>query len=253
MFRSIALIGSLLLSCSLAVAQQPTQAQRDALRSACRSDFMANCAGVQPGGRDAFMCLVRNSAKLSPACGAAVSAVQGPAQGAPATAAEPPAKPPVAEPTSAPATPSSPPAAARESSRPGPQQLSAVRAACRSDFMANCAGVKPGGAAALQCLQRNSERLSGACQNAVAAIGGSAPGVPPPPAAIPPPPTVAPLPPLPPLRPREALAILRICAPEARLLCNGVPLGGGRLLGCLAANAASLSPVCYSALAAAGR
>jgi hypothetical protein len=129
MFRSIALIGSLLLSCSLAVAQQPTQAQRDALRSACRSDFMANCAGVQPGGRDAFMCLVRNRAKLSPACGAAVSAVQGPAQGAPATAAEPPAKPPVAEPTSAPATPSSAPAAARESSRPGPQQLSAVRAA----------------------------------------------------------------------------------------------------------------------------
>jgi hypothetical protein len=65
MLRLIVLVCLLTLSCHAAIAQQPTQAQRDALRAACRSDFIANCAGVQPGGRDALMCLVRNSAKLS--------------------------------------------------------------------------------------------------------------------------------------------------------------------------------------------
>jgi hypothetical protein len=38
------------------------------------------------------------------------------------------------------------------------------------------------------------------------------------------------------------------------LLCAGVPFGGGRIISCLAENASSLSPNCYSALsAAAGR
>jgi hypothetical protein len=43
-------------------AQQPTQAQRDAIRAVCRSDFMANCASVQPGGKEALQCLLRNEA-----------------------------------------------------------------------------------------------------------------------------------------------------------------------------------------------
>ena len=51
-----------------AAAQQPTEAERDAIRSACRSDFMTHCAGVQPGGKEALECLLRNDSKLSQPC-----------------------------------------------------------------------------------------------------------------------------------------------------------------------------------------
>src|ERR1700728_2456970 len=78
-------------------AQQPSQDQISAIRQSCRSDFMANCSGVQPGGKDALECLKRNLPKLSRACKTAVSAV-GPA----APASEPPtASPP--SPAAAPA------------------------------------------------------------------------------------------------------------------------------------------------------
>lgn len=66
----------------VALAQQPTPAQADAIRSACRSDFMANCSGVTPGGADALACLQRNAAKASPGCQQALGAVR--ASGAPA-------------------------------------------------------------------------------------------------------------------------------------------------------------------------
>jgi hypothetical protein len=56
-------------------AQQPTSEQRDAIRSACRNDFIANCSGVQPGTKEALECLLRFEAKLSAACKTAVSAV----------------------------------------------------------------------------------------------------------------------------------------------------------------------------------
>ncbi|MFZ0528622.1 MAG: cysteine rich repeat-containing protein, partial [Xanthobacteraceae bacterium] len=82
------LLGTILLN--PAAAQQPTQAQRDAIRSSCRSDFMANCSGVQPGGKDALECLKRNLGKLSGGCQAAVSAIS-PAPAAAAAPAPPPA------------------------------------------------------------------------------------------------------------------------------------------------------------------
>jgi hypothetical protein len=120
--------------------------------------------------------------------------------------------------------------------------------------------VQPGGAEALQCLKRNDAQLSAACRSAVAAIGAggagaaapSGPAGPAGPAAAAP--AVAPIGPMPMLRPREALAIVQICGVEVRSLCAGVPFGGGRIISCLAENASSLSPNCYSALsAAAGR
>ena len=332
-----------------AAAQQPTEAQRDAIRAACRSDFMANCSGVQPDGKDAFECLLRNDAKLSPSCRTAVNAaapkpaepaaappaapassetappaakverappgihvapaeaqsdalktvqqactlndfvahcsriapgnpeilqclkgnaadlspncqaaVQALAAAPPPAAAAPaepprqaaPAKKPVEPKSAEPARASAPPAAA-----PTTEQKAAVRASCRTDFMSHCSGVQPGGAEALQCLKRNEAQLSAACRGAVAAIGGGAPAAAPPgapPAAATP--AVAPIGPMPMLRPRDALAIVQICGAEVRSLCAGVPFGGGRVISCLAANASSLSPGCYSALsAAAGR
>ena len=36
-----------------AFSQQPTDAQRSAIRSACRSDYQAHCASVPPGGTEA--------------------------------------------------------------------------------------------------------------------------------------------------------------------------------------------------------
>ena len=64
-------------------AQQPSQDQIAAIRASCRSDFMANCSGVTPGGKDALECLKRNLAKLSGSCKTAVSAIT-PAPAAPA-------------------------------------------------------------------------------------------------------------------------------------------------------------------------
>jgi hypothetical protein len=73
----------------------------------------------------------------------------------------------------------------------GEEQIAAVRASCRSDFLAHCAGVPRGGAEALQCLKRNVAQLSPACQAAVNAIAAAAPkptpAAPPAPAAAPPP------------------------------------------------------------------
>jgi hypothetical protein len=355
MLRYFAFAGLLLaLSHEQVSAQQPTQAQRDAIRAACRSDFMANCSGVQPGGKEAFDCLLQNDAKLSPSCQAAVNAAApkpaepaaaaAPAPAAPAQAetappaakverappgiqvapaeaqndelktvqqactlndfvshcswiapnnpeillclkanatdlspncqaavqslpasppataapAEParqeaPAKKPVEPKPAEPARASAPPAPAAPAAAPaGPtaQQKAAIRASCRSDFMSHCSGVQPGGAEAFQCLNRNEAQLSAECRSAVAAIGGGA-GAAEAPSGAPAAPAVAPIGPMPMLRPREALAIVQICGVEVRSLCAGVPFGGGRVISCLAENASSLSPSCYSALSAA--
>ena len=62
MFGSSLVAGGLIaLTLAPTAAQQPTQSQRYAVRAACRSDFMANCASVQPGGgKAALECLMRN-------------------------------------------------------------------------------------------------------------------------------------------------------------------------------------------------
>src|ERR1700746_637546 len=112
MFRS-SLVASCFIAATLAptAAQQPTQAQRDAVRAACRSDFMANCAGVQPGGKEALECLLRNEPKLSSPCRSAVNAIATPASGtaAPAPTAATPPKPSDASAPAQPAT-AAPPA-----------------------------------------------------------------------------------------------------------------------------------------------
>ena len=65
--------------------------------------------------------------------------------------------------------------------QPTPAQVSAIRAACRADYEANCAGVPTGGAAALECLQAHVANTSPACQQALSAVGGGAATVPAPP------------------------------------------------------------------------
>ena len=331
-------------------AQQPTSEQRNAIRAACRSDFIANCAGVEPGGKEALECLLRSHDSLSASCKTAVDTVvpqspAAPAAAAPPSPAEAPsqtAAPPSAAPTAptvsqeelnamrgactlndiaahcswiAPTSPEivlclranvaglssacraavsgspAPPNAAAEPSpalapatpavrqnsreapppravtnattgdaasgaapgKPTAAQTAAIRSACRSDFMTNCSGVQPGGPAALQCLQSNGTKLSQACRTAIAAVGGGAPS------SAAPSPANGEAPAAAPLRPRgfiplqNRLVVLRVCRPDVISLCAGTPPGGGQIIDCLAANAGSLSPDCYAAVARVSR
>jgi hypothetical protein len=268
MFKSLAFAGLLLaLLLDQAAAQQPTEAQRDAIRAACRSDFIANCSGVQPGGKDAFECLLRNDAKLSPSCRTAVNA-----------AAPKPAEPAAAPPAAA-APEAAPPASKVERAPPGIQvvpteaqndQLKSVQQACTlNDFVAHCSWIAPNNPEILQCLKGNAADLSPNCQAAMQAL----PAAPPPAAAAPaepprqaapakkpaepkpaepahasaPPPSAAPA-----AAPteRQKAAVRASCRSDFMSHCSGVQPGGAEALQCLKRNEAQLSAACRSAVAA---
>lgn len=108
--------------------------------------------------------------------------------------------------------------------QPSQAQIGAVRSACRSDYMAHCSSVPPGGKASLACLQKNAASLSAPCQNAVNALGGGDNAAAPASTAQPASPEASPAAPPPAhppllrprrLRPRPALA-LPWCAPLRR-------------------------------------
>jgi hypothetical protein len=269
-----------------AFSQGPTDAQRAAIKSQCRSDYMAHCASVPPGGAPALQCLQKNIASLSSSCQSAVRAVE-------ASVEKPESKPefkpeaekadskPESAPTEATAKPSAEPAppaanttatkpaatkttatkdaAGATPNKPSNAQIAAIRSACRSDYPKVCAGVPTGGAPALQCLEKNKSKLSAGCEQAVTAASGGtatsttaaatpAAGAAAAPAAAAPataPSVIV----LRPMRPREELFVLRsACGVDVRSLCGGVPPGGGRILQCLATQAASLSPDCRGVL-----
>jgi hypothetical protein len=58
-----------------AFAQQPSQAQINAIRQSCRNDYMAHCSSVTPGGAAALQCLQQHASSLSGACQTAVAAL----------------------------------------------------------------------------------------------------------------------------------------------------------------------------------
>src|SRR5689334_23217300 len=73
---------------------------------------------------------------------------------------------------------------------PTQAQQQAIRSSCQNDYRSYCASVPTGGAAALQCLEKNVASLSPSCQQAVRAAtgrpaatgtesGGTAAGTPP--------------------------------------------------------------------------
>jgi hypothetical protein len=143
-----------------AAAQQPSQEQISAIRSACRADFQAQCAGVQPGGQAALACLKKNVAALSPACQKAVTAVGGAA----APAVEPPATTAAAVPPPAAPAPAARSATAAPPAVPLRVELAILRRACGQDFQANCPGVRPGGGQVMACLAANEASLSPRCR-----------------------------------------------------------------------------------------
>jgi hypothetical protein len=200
----------LLVSGEAVFAQQPAPEQTSAIRASCRSDFMANCSGVQPGGRDALECLQRNLAKLSPACKTAVSAITpapaappaaAPAAAAPAqptapaagpaqTSAPPPTPPEPAKPATtakpkpvpaakANPSPAPPPVAAAPAApavpplvlRPMlPQRRTIIMAICRGDAVRLCPDLPPIGPAVLDCLAVKASSLSPTCYEALARV-----------------------------------------------------------------------------------
>jgi hypothetical protein len=242
---------------SEAFAQKPSQAQINAMRQSCRSDYMAHCSTVPTGGAPALNCLKHNLSNLSPACQSAVQALapdtSAAAASAPATRAAPaaPAPSPPAASMSAPSTPAvaaPPPATPQPSSagasKPSQAQLRNVRQGCGADYRVHCAGIPPGGTASIACLKRNIRTLSGACQQALGAVARdtSAAAAP---AVAPPPDEPAPLL----VTPREELFILRTaCGADYANFCRGLRPGAGRIAACLHYNSANLSPRCQQAL-----
>ena len=88
-------------------------------------------------------------------------------------------------------------------------------------------------------LRRQRRWRSSAAAGAAPAAAGAA-------AAAPAAPTVIVLRPM---RPREELFVLRsACGADVRSICGGVAPGGGRIVQCLATNAAQLSPACKDVL-----
>ena len=130
---------------STAAGAQPSDAQINAVRQACRSDYMAHCASVPTGTPASLACLQQNAANVSQPCQQALSAI-----GGPATVAQPPQSPP-------------------SQARPSQAQINAIRQACRSDYMAHCSSVPTGTSASLACLQQNAANVSQPCQRALRA------------------------------------------------------------------------------------
>jgi hypothetical protein len=150
-----ALLSSLLAGS--AAAQQPTQAQADAIRQSCRSDYQAHCASVPTGGSAALQCLKQNLPSLSPGCQSAVNATQGGAA---------PSPPAAASSTAAAPPPPPPPAMSLR------EEAVLMRNACGIDFRTFCRGVPLGGGRALACLADHNESLTPPCRNALAAARG---------------------------------------------------------------------------------
>lgn len=173
-----------------AAQQQPSTAQRDAIRSACRPDYESYCASVPPGGKPSLMCLQKNMTSLSADCQKAVNAV-GKSSAAPAatpksSATAPSSAPPAqaatgaSPPPASPAPAGTPPATAPPQATvgaatvaPPPRALTPrrefmlVRSSCSADYRTYCGNVAFGGGRVAQCLRTNQASLSPTCQSAL--------------------------------------------------------------------------------------
>lgn len=180
-----------ILAAGAAQAQQPSQAQRNAIKQNCRSDYMSYCSSVPPGGKASFQCLEKNAANLSPACKQAVAVVSG-AGAAPAPAAAPPAPPasaapaptPAVTPASAVPTPIATPAPASAVPTPAPaaappppaahvtprEALRMLRYNCGYDLGRYCNDVPFGAGRIIQCLAAHKDALTPECSGTLSAL-----------------------------------------------------------------------------------
>jgi Cysteine rich repeat len=157
------LIGLLTLGGAAAplVAQQLTDAQRSAIKSACRGDYQNVCASVPPGTKDALQCLLQHSQQVSSGCRDALApAAASTGTAAPSSSA---AAAPAAAAGSAPAAAAVPPAH-QLSPR---EQAHVLREQCGGDFQKFCANVPLGGGRGVACLREHASDLTPACRSAL--------------------------------------------------------------------------------------
>jgi hypothetical protein len=161
-------------------AQQPTQAQRNAIRQSCASDYQAQCSGVPSGGMASLQCLQQHMASLSPACQSAVGAASG-AGGASGGMGAAPGSGMGGAAMGGPGMGGgmgngmgggmmhggAPPAMSPR------EEIGLMRMECRQDFRTLCSNVPMGGGRAMACLERNGTRLSPGCRNALAEFHAS--------------------------------------------------------------------------------
>src|SRR5438270_10002369 len=150
-------------------AQQPTQAQVNAIRQACRTDYETYCASVPTGGSAALACLKENAQSLSAPCQRAVGAISGAAP-APQLQAPAAAVPRMPTPSQTPPTAIAPAAPAYRAPPPqmSPRQEAyLLRRACGPDYRAFCSAVPVGGGRVIECLRENGPSLSRQCRSAL--------------------------------------------------------------------------------------
>ena len=157
----------LLVLCAPAFAQL-SDAQRSAIKSACRGDYMNVCSSVPTGTQASLQCLVEHSQNVSAGCRSALAPAM-PATPASAPAATPaPASAPV---PAAAATPAAAAPAAAPAARLSPRdEMSEVRLNCGGDLQKFCANVRLGGGRALQCLRTHAADLTPACQSTLSSL-----------------------------------------------------------------------------------
>lgn len=162
MRRFTRLIGGLWLLglCSSLAAQQLTDAQRSAIKSACRGDYQSVCASVPPGTKDSLQCLVQHSQQVSAPCQEALAPAAASATATSSSSASAPAA------TAAAAAPAGAAAAGQPMS--ARQEAHVLRAQCSGDFQKFCSNVQLGGGRAAACLRAHEADLTPACRSALA-------------------------------------------------------------------------------------
>jgi len=149
-------------------AQQLTDAQRSAIKSACRDDYQRVCADVPPGTKDSLQCLVRHSDQVSSGCRDALAPAASPSATTTASSASAAPAAPAAGTAPASGTASAPAATAAAAHPLSPrEEAMAVRSKCGGDFQKFCSGVQLGGGHAAACLRAHASELTPACRGAL--------------------------------------------------------------------------------------
>ena len=214
--KLVVALGAVLFIAGPAAAQAPGGEGRGRL-AACRTDLATFCQTAEAGRGRRMACLAANKARLSPACAQVVEARGGDrAERRGLGAAAPVDAPaPSIRPGSGAALPEASPTASPRRVGRGGGRL----AACKTDLATFCQSAEAGGGGRAKCLKQNEASLSPDCRSAVSQ------------------------------QVLQARELRTACKSDRATLCGGVERGGGRILQCLRANQAKLSPSCGAILA----